>query len=64
MPAGGLPQQKRKSGVFEDPIEGVTPHDMRHLSAKSAQCGSPNLLSARPPGSGTAACLTVPHPIT
>src|SRR5881397_1109551 len=31
MPAGGLPQQKRKSGVFEDPIESVPPHDMRHL---------------------------------
>src|SRR5437773_179222 len=31
MPAGGLPQQKRKSGVSEDPIEGVPPHDMRHL---------------------------------
>ena len=31
MPAGGLPQQKRKSGVFYDPIQGVPPHDMRHL---------------------------------
>src|SRR5881397_3074428 len=31
MPAGGLPQQKRKSGVFEDPIESVPLHDMRHL---------------------------------
>src|SRR5438093_13344180 len=25
MPAGGLPKQKRKSGVFEDPIQGVPP---------------------------------------
>src|SRR5438874_8446438 len=31
MPAGGLPQQKRKSSVLEDPIEGVPPHEMRHL---------------------------------
>src|SRR5439155_14071129 len=29
--AGGLPQQKGKSGVFDDAIKGVPPHDMRHL---------------------------------
>ena len=31
VPAGGLPQQKRKSGVFDDSINGVPPHDMRHF---------------------------------
>jgi hypothetical protein len=29
-----LAQQKRKCGVFDDPIERVLPHDMRHLMAE------------------------------
>jgi hypothetical protein len=34
VPAGGLAQQKRKRGVFDDPIEGVPPHDVRQLMAE------------------------------
>src|SRR5438477_10375609 len=40
MFAGGLSQQKRNSGVFEHSIQGVPPHDVRHLMAKH----EPNLV--------------------
>ncbi len=34
VPAGGLAQQERKGGVFDNPIKGVPPHDMRHFMAE------------------------------
>src|SRR5262245_14219283 len=31
VPAGGLPQQKRNSCIFHDPVKSMPPYDMCHL---------------------------------